>query len=262
MQEKRSPDTLQAVERAFQILEEISCRGSMGLNDLHKAMNVSKASLLRLTHTLVDLGYMTKNPQNGQYALTLKMYEVGISSIQNLDKLSLINSTLAELSGLTGRICQFSIEDNNQLLCLQSIGQKSTFFSAYTIVGKRSPLYCTSAGKALISCYSNGQIVEKWDSLHAMAFTEHTITNVQDLLKDIGEVRRRGYALDLEENEYRVFCVGAVVMGCGNVPIGAISISGSSLTQQEEHEIAAVLLPAVQRLSALLGYVSEGSEFK
>ena len=249
-------ETIQAVDRAFSILEMISRQGSTSLADIQKASKINKASLSRLVYTLVENGYLEKNEKTGEYAMTLKTYEVGINAVQNLDKLSLINSTLADLSAATGRIAQFSIEDNYQLLCLQSIGQKTSTFSVYTNVGKRTPLYCTSAGKAILSAETNIQIMEKWNSFNVMPYTEHTITDLHQFLQEISEVRKKEYALDREESEYGLFCVGAVVMDQTGGPIGAISISGDTLTPEEEKSIAGLLLPTVQRLSALFGYVT------
>lgn len=180
---------------------------------------------------------------------------MGINAVQNLDQISLINSTLADLSRETGRVAQFSVEDNNQLLCVQSIGQTAPSFSVYTNVGRRSPLYCTSAGKAILSTYSNHEIIEKWEKFNVKRLTEHTITDVHALLQDISEVKQRHYALDREENEYNIFCVGALVMNYTNTPLGAISISGTTLTEEEEHAISETLIAAVRRLSATLGYV-------
>lgn len=247
-------ETIQAIDRAFQILETISRSGNMTLAELHEKMNISKASLSRLVYTLVENGYIEKRPNN-EYSLTLKAYEVGINAVQNLDQISLINSTLADLSRETGRVAQFSVEDNNQLLCVQSIGQTAPSFSVYTNVGRRSPLYCTSAGKAILSTYSNHEIIEKWEKFNVKRLTEHTITDVHALLQDISEVKQRHYALDREENEYNIFCVGALVMNYTNTPLGAISISGTTLTQEEEHAISETLIAAVRRLSATLGYV-------
>ena len=248
--------TNQSIARALTILELISRNGYMNLTDLYKAMKISKSSLMRMANTLRAYGYLSKNEQTGEYSLTLKLYEVGISAVQNLDKISLINSTLAELSNETGRIAQFSVEDNNQLLCIQSIGQKSAFFSVYTNVGWRSPLYSTSAGKSILSTYPNEQIIEKWESFNVKALTENTHNNVQSLLRDISETRIRCYAVDREENEYNVFCVGAAVVGYAGAPMGAVSISGKSLTNEEEMAIKDILLPAVKRLSGLLGYIA------
>lgn len=248
-------ETIQSVDRAIQILETVSRLGSISLIDLQKTLQYNKASLSRLVYTLVQNGYLAKNEKTGEYVLTLRPYEIGINAVQNLDKISLINSTLADLSRETGRIAQFSIEDNNQLLCIQSIGQKSSSFSVYTNVGKRSPLYCTSAGKALLSTYTNTTIMEKWDNLDVKPLTEHTITDIHEFLQDISQIRRRQYALDREENEYNIFCIGAVVFDHTRSPIGAISISGGSLTPEEETQIGDLLISSVNRLSNLLGYM-------
>ncbi len=255
MQTETKLETIQAVDRALQLLELLSKRRSMSLNELHKELRVNKASLLRLAYTLVQNGYLDKHPQTGNYSLTTKAYEIGIRSIQNLDKFSLINSVLADLGAKTGRIAQFSIEDHNEVLCLQSIGQKTSTFSVYTNVGNRSPLYCTSAGKAMLAASTNSQIIERWDTFQVKKLTGNTITDVHKFLEDLSLVRERRYAVDREENEYHVFCVGAAVMGNGGIPVGAVSISGRTLTPDEETQIADVLLPAVKLLSGYMGYV-------
>lgn len=248
-------ETIQTVDRAFQLLETIAKKGSMSLADLHNEIKVNKASLLRLAYTLTQNGYLEKDSKNGNYSMTLKMYEIGTNAINSIDKFSVINSVLMELSEKTGRIAQFSIEDQNQIMCLQSIGQKTSSFSLYTNVGRRSPLYCTSAGKALLATYSNAEIMEKWSHFDVKPFTAHTITDVQKLLQDIGKIRMRQYAVDIEENEYDVFCVGSAVLGNDGKPIGAISISGRTLTPEEEKTISTYLLDAVKLLSNMMGYI-------
>ncbi|HCT90978.1 MAG TPA: IclR family transcriptional regulator [Lachnospiraceae bacterium] len=248
-------EPIQSVERALQVLELLSTRGSLGLNDMHKALGVNKASLLRLAYTLVGQGFAAKDEQTGEYSLTLKSYEIGLRAVKNLDKMSLITSTLADLSSQTGRIAQFSVEDNNTLLCLQSIGQKNNPFSVYTNLGGRSPLYCTSAGKALLSACSNTEIIARWDNLDPKPLTKNTITDIQELLSDISRTRQRGYALDQEENEYGICCIGSIVMGQTGKPVGAISLSGNAFSGEDEiRSLADILLPVARRLSGMMGY--------
>lgn len=96
-----------------------------------------------------------------------------------------------------------------------------------------------------------------WPSFNAAAMTENTITELPALMQNLAEVRQKNYALDVEEYEYGVFCVGTVLMGNVNQPMGAISISGNSLTPEEEASIVEVLVPAAKRLSNLLGYIGD-----
>ena len=257
METEKKLEPIQTVERAFQLLECISRNGSMSLADLHKVIDVNKASLLRLAYTLTECGYLNRNEQTKEYSLSLKMYEVGINSIQGVDKMSLINSVLADLAEATGRIAQFSIEDNNELICLQSIGQKTPTFSIYTTAGRRAPLYCSRAGKAILATYNNADILAKWPSFNVQKMTRNTITDPEDLLKEMGQIRSRQYALDMEENEYHLFCIGAVVLGNTGKPVGAISLSGHTMTEEEEKDLSEKLLSSVSLLSRLMGYVGE-----
>ena len=243
---------VQAVERAFTVIESLAQNGAMTLKELNAVVSVNKASLLRLLFTLTENGYVKRN-DDGSYTLTFKLYTTAVSSMQNVDRIALINEALSELNRSTGRVAQFSIEDGNQLMCLQSVGSSSSLFSIYTESGQRSPLYCTSAGKALLATHPNAQIADRWDALNAQRLTEHTLVDLQDFLRDMSETRRRQYALDVEENEYGIFCIGTVVKGDNCQPIGAISLTGTSLTPNEERDLAAALLPAARSLSKSFG---------
>lgn len=244
---------IQAVERAFTVLEALSREGAMTLGEINKRCSVNKASLLRLLFTMTEIGYIRRDDTNGRYSLTMKPYEIAVGSVHNLDYTSLIHEALSEVSRETNCIAQFSVEEGNDLLCLQSAGHSSSFYSIYTEGGRRSPLYCTSAGKALLATYDNAQIVDRWDSLEAKRLTEHTIVNLQDLLRDLSEIRQRQYARDIEENEYGVFCLGTVIRGASSEVIGALSVTSNKLDEEDERRIAAVLLPAARKLSRNLG---------
>lgn len=247
-------ETIQAVDRALRILETVGLVNSISLAELSKKTNINKASLFRLLHTLNHNGYLSKNDKDSSYTLTLKLYDIGLNAIQNMNKLSLINSTLSDLNERCGRVARFYVEDNNQLLCLQSVGTETGSLSLFTSVGCRLPLYSTSAGKALLSAYSNDELIEKWKRMDVMPVTENTMTNCQMFVQEIGMIRKKGYALDKEESKYHLHCVGTNIMDYSNKPIGAISVIGNSLTEHEEKELSCLVLASGHRLSSILGY--------
>ena len=246
-----------ALDRGLKILELIAEHKSLSLNELHQITGVGKASVLRLCYTLVQAGYAKKDPVTGNYSPTMKVYEIGLKTVQNFDKMTAINSTLIDLNTRTGRIAQFSVEDNNTLLCLQSVNQNSNLLSSvYTSRGGRSPLYCTSAGKAILSTYTNTDILARFERMDVRALTPNTITDPQLLLEDIVKTRQRGYALDMEENEMNLCCIGTIVLGQYGQLIGAISLSGNVFKDEDEiKDISNILLPAVANLSAMMGYI-------
>lgn len=245
---------IQAIERAFLALETISRIGPISFTDLLKELNFNKASLSRIIATLISTGYIEKNQEHGTLSITLKAYEIGISAVQNQRQISLINSVLVDLRNETNLISQFSIEENNDLLCLQSLGHENTVFSVHSDVGSRTPLYASSAGKAILATYSNSEIMKKWETFDIKPLTTHTHTNFESLMSDIDQVRKRGYALDMEENDYGLFCLGTVIMGHTRTPVGAISISSNSMTEAEEQRLSQIVIQHAKRLSTLLGF--------
>lgn len=91
--------------------------------------------------------------------------------------------------------------------------------------------------------------------MNILPLTEHTITDIHEFLQEMAKVRQHQYALDREENEYQIFCVGAIVMDHTNSPLGAVSLTGNTLSEEEEKEISQILLQGTKSLSNLLGYV-------
>lgn len=249
------PVSFQAIDRACLVLETLARQGSMNLNTLHMELKLNKASLLRIMLSLIENGFVIKDEKTGEYKLSLKLFELGVKASQNTNYPQLINSELEKLSKNLNVTAQFSVEENNELLCLQSVDpNKSSGFSIYTNIGSRSPLYATSAGKAILSTYSNDEVLEKWKNFRVKKFTSHTITDFDSLLKDLSLTRQRQYAIDAEETQPGLFCIGAVLKNYTNRPIGAISLSSSKLTREDEKRYSLELLKSTHLLSASMGY--------
>jgi IclR family acetate operon transcriptional repressor len=80
------------------------------------------------------------------------------------------------------------------------------------------------------------------------AYTEHTVTDPDELLRHLAKVAMQGYAIDESEQELGVRCVAAPLTG--TPAPAAVSVSGPEgrLTKEAVSRIA----PAVQRVAATL----------
>jgi len=73
--------------------------------------------------------------------------------------------------------------------------------------------------------------------------TPNTITTVEALKIELSLTQRRGYAIDNEENEVSISCVGAPIFDYNAMPIAAISISvPHQRINQESYEILGPLV--------------------
>ena len=96
-------------------------------------------------------------------------------------------------------------------------------------VGKRLPAYATALGKALLSGKSQAEVRELYRESGLRQITPHTITDMEQLLVQLEEVRRTGFAFEREESSLGVQCAavpvcqssGAVYLGLSvAVPVG------------------------------------------
>jgi DNA-binding IclR family transcriptional regulator len=123
-------------------------------------------------------------------------------------------------------------------------------------VGSRAPAYCTAVGKAMLSELPEAEIIAIVRKSGLKAITPKTITTLARLKSELKAVRGRGYAIDDEEKEDGLRCVGAAVRAHSRKLSAAMSISGPAfrMTRERIPEIGQALMEAADHLSTELGY--------
>jgi IclR family acetate operon transcriptional repressor len=79
-------------------------------------------------------------------------------------------------------------------------------------------MYCTSLGKAILA-FSKPKLVRSILAGELQARTPHTITSLEALRAELTTVRSQGFALDKEENELGICCVGSPVPDIPQLPL-------------------------------------------
>ena len=253
MNEQKDNASVQVIDRTFAVLELVSNNSAMSLKDIYTALDLNKASAMRIANALTANGYLDRDAK-GNYSLSFRAYEVGIRAVRRVDYITFIRETLDQLADDLGVIAQFSVREQNELLCIESFDLTHSNFSVYTRVGQRSQLYATSAGKAILSTYTDAEIEALWDEMHVRMLTPKTITNLDDFMKEIYKTRQRGYAVDDEEGELGLFCIGTPLLNASRKAIGAISLSTNRMDDATMERLSSSLLAQTQRLSYMLSY--------
>lgn len=252
MSDENNAQSVLVIDRTCRILELAAEKSSVSLKDIYTSIDIGKASALRIANALCANGYLIKDERTGDYSLSYKCYGIGISAVRNIDYINFIRETLEMLSRENAVVAQFSVDEGNELFCLESFDSTSSNFSVYTHVGYKTALYATSAGKAILSAYSDDKIAEKWKHMNIEAFTPNTITTFDDLMEEIYSIRSKGYAVDREETSLGLFCVGMPLIDYRHEPVGAISLSTNTMTPEKEHNLSFALSTCIQRLTYML----------
>ena len=220
--------TVPALYNALSILELLTdSRTGLTLPELVQQSNLPKSSVHYLLVTLERCGYVLRSEHTGRYMLGVKLFSMANSA---LGSLSLRQRTAPYLSGLrmrTGLTVHLAILEQNEAVL---IGKQETSRGAHLAswVGKRMDLHCTAIGKAILAFLPEAEI-DAMIRKHGLArHNDNTVSTSRRLREELDRVVKNGYALDNEEDELGVRCLGVPIFGPSNRPIAAISIAGAT----------------------------------
>lgn len=249
--EGRAAGGVQSIERAFDILEHMAdAGGEVTLTELVRRTGLPMPTIHRLMRTLVDRGYIRQQPSR-RYALAPRLIRLGDSASRLLG--IWVGPHLSDLVDALGETANMALLDGDQVLYVAQAPSRHSMRS-FTEVGRRVLPHCTGVGKALLAQLSPTEAQEIVVRNGMPAKTPHTLTDPAALLRELAQVRSRGYALDNGEQEVGVQCIAVPVHDAP--ALTAISISGpeARLTPPVIDQAVPLMQEVARRLTAELSY--------
>jgi len=217
---------VQVLDRVLQILGALSESDvDLGPAQLAARLSLHKSTIHRLLKVLERHRLVCKSPTYGRYGLGVKLVELGMRAGTRYDLQQRAEPHLRRLVATTGESAYVSVLDGTETLSVARLDGPWTPRKPST-VGKRSPVYCTSSGKAMIAFLPEPDLE---DLLRRVKFVRHTANTLRDriaLKAELNRIRRRGYAVDDEEIEVGLRCVGGPVRDSAGSIVASIGIAG------------------------------------
>lgn len=217
-----SKNEIQSTKTAFRLLEELKHRDGTGVTELAEVLDLPKSTVYSHLNTLYNEQYVVR--EDGQYRLGYKFLEYGERVRLNSVLQTTARPELEALANETGELVNLMVEEFGQGIYVNIVeGEKAIQVDTYE--GKRVNLHCTALGKAILSEFPEERVDAILDERALESKTPNTITDREELLKELNEIREQGYAYDDQERAEDLRCVAAPIVSQGKVH-GAISVSG------------------------------------
>jgi DNA-binding IclR family transcriptional regulator len=246
----------QVLDRTFQILDILSSDGmGQGVTELAEKLQLHKSTTHRLIMVLESSRYVEKDGASGKYRLGSRIIELGLSALSRLDLYQVSRPHLRDLVAVTGETAHIGVMRDGEIVSLLNWESTQTLRTPSTI-GTRHPVHCSSLGKAILA-FSHADDLERF--LHKRTFeryTRNTITSHDTFRKELESIRRIGYAIDDEEREDGLRCIGAPVFSSSGDVVAAVSIAGPvfRITRDRTSALASAVMKASETISGSLGY--------
>ena len=222
-------EIVQSIERALTILEVVAEHNNgLGITEISNIIDLHKSTIHRILSTLIYKGYIIQDPTTLKYRTTLKLYELGYKRVANTDLLTASKPYTKMLKEFTNEVVHLVVRDGNEIVYIDKVEAENTITMLSTI-GRRNPLYCTSVGKAILSYLDMEELVKIWKSSKIIKKTPNTITNLEYMVEELKQIKDLGYAVDEEEDEIGIRCVGSAILNKNGEVEGAVSISGPTM---------------------------------
>jgi IclR family transcriptional regulator, KDG regulon repressor len=219
-----------ALHRTLDIIEALIGQKPLTVTELHRQFKIPKSSVYAILQTLKARGYVSKDDLD-QYSLSLRLFSLGISLIENLDLRKGTHALLEELAEKAQLTAHIGVLDGHEAVYIDKV-EVLTSVRLTTWLGRRVPLHTTSMGKAMLAFLPEKEVDAILGKGPLPRLTSKTITNPAQLKTELARIRTQGYAIGSEENELGVRAVGAPIFSTGGRPVAAVNLGASALNMK------------------------------
>lgn len=246
---------VQSLVRAFGILDVLAEQdGGLTLIQISKRAKLPRSTAHRLLSTMGALGYVQFNQQNNHWSIGLQAFTVGsaFSRARDLGQLGrpIMRSLMLEARE-TVNIAIPKAEGVYFVAQVEAAGVRPTMARP----GAQLPIHTTAAGKAQLAHWHKDELDRFLTKRSLFRATDRTITEPSQLVANLSDIQRLGYAVDDQENAAGTRCIAAPVFDENGYPTASLSISGpiARLGDDRIDQLGRALAVAARRMTGTIG---------
>ncbi len=246
----RANTSIQVVERISHLLDAIVSNSSRAtLKVLSADTNLHPSTAFRILKSLADYGFVERDGDDYRIGRKLLHLSRHVPGGRELDAEA--EPVMEWLRDEIGETVNLTIPQGDEVVYIGRVLSKR-MMRVEQIIGSRAPLHVTAVGKLML-----GECGEEACRSYAarsglVEFTSNTITDVDTLIRCAAEVRNAGYALDNEEAELGVGCIGVLIRNDTGQMVAGLSIS--SPIERRQDEWIPKVVAAGRKISERLGH--------
>jgi DNA-binding IclR family transcriptional regulator len=248
---KNESSAIQVLDRAVALLDALSRYGEpVSLKFLTADTGLHASTAFRILAALTVHGFVERT-ESGLYVLGTRLLQLGHRVRAGTDVRREARGVMEWLRDQVGESVNLTLREGDEVVYVERVTPARSI-RVEQVIGARAPLHVTAVGKLML-----GQLEEPALAAYARRsglerYTRHTLADLETLGPAVREDAARGYALDNEEAELGVGCIGVLIRdGSGSVVAG---LSVSAPIERRRDEWVPLVLEAGRRISARLGF--------
>lgn len=231
----------------------------MGTTELARSLGFPLSGTHRLLATLKLRGFVTQDPASRKFTLGLKILELGTRLVDKLDIRKVALPVMLEMRDRCDETIGLHVVDGLERVCIERLESQQGVRRVIS-VGSRLSLHAGASSKLLLAYLPRNQ----QDAVLGRAlerYSEHTISDPDELRASLEEIRRQGYACSAGEHVADAGTVAAPIWGHGGREVLAalsILVPLMRFAPERRSELLSMVVEGADRISSILGGCTEG----
>lgn len=257
--------TIQSVEKALKVLQVFNSDNyneskSLTLMEICEETGINASTAMRILYTLNKNGFVTFDHNTKRYSLDIALYRLGMSMYNSIDVHKIAQQYIKPLADETGLAVYLAKVDyiNNEIVVIDKIFRNAinTWPQMAARAGYLLPIHSSGIGRLYLAEHTNDQVREILSKKQLIKFTPQTLTDIDEIIKVVEEVRRTGIGYCDCENEEYIASICAPIRDYEGKMVAGISLGGirDVIYGSSKDENQKTLLKAAKKISAGLGY--------
>jgi DNA-binding IclR family transcriptional regulator len=239
----KTTETVLGIADALKQTEE-----GLGVTELAAELDKAKSTIHDHLQTLEKYGFVVRD--DDKYRLGLRFLDYGMLARNSSTYYQVARPKVDELSArIEQKVWCVTEEQGRGVRIYVSNYNKKLETKAY--IGQRTYLHQSANGKAILAYLPRERVEKIIDQYGLPAATKQTITDRDELFKELERIRERGFAINRGESVWRLTGIGAPVRDKNGNVLGSLSVATASNLLKEERletEIAEQLLSTINEI--------------
>jgi DNA-binding IclR family transcriptional regulator len=232
----------------------VHARRPLRVEDIAQQAELPKSTAYRLVRELVAAGLLASE-DGGTYWLGIKLLQYGGAVSERISVREVALPVLRRLADETGETVHLTVVDGLDGVYVEKVDSPMYQLRWHIEIGQRVPLYAGAAMKVLLAFLDRDAIESVIAAMELRPLGPATVTDPDQLRRDLEDIRSRGWAMTSEEINAGATGVSAPVFDSRNRMVAGMTITGASsrLTDEMVERFIELVCAGAAEVSSALG---------
>jgi DNA-binding IclR family transcriptional regulator len=228
-----SPAIVKSATRALVIIEYIvGCAKPPTFSVIQEYLGIPKSSLSYLLLDLTNQHYVQFDSERKVYYPGSKLIQISAACLYSTDLTRQIWLETKKISDELGETTQAGILEGRFVVYIaKNQGIKDI---SVTTVGYKVPAHATALGKMMLSSLSKDELKARLGNAELERYTENTIISYNELLAELKQIAKQGYAIDNQEIIPGGICIAAPIYDNAHNTVAAMSVTVPAIRMDDQ----------------------------